>query len=58
MLAGIVVPTVAFFAAAHFIRRWMDANDIPKGVTRAITLFTLALAVAYAVGWLVGQISF
>jgi len=57
MLAGIVVPTFTFFAAAYFIRRWMDANDIPKGITRGVTLFTLALAVAYLVGWLVARIT-
>ena len=57
MLAGIVVPTFTFFAAAYFIRRWMDANDIPKGITRGITLFTLALAVSYVVGWLVARIT-
>ncbi|MFN2645450.1 MAG: hypothetical protein ABR570_10695 [Burkholderiales bacterium] len=57
MLAGIVVPTCAFFAATYFIRRWMNANDIPKGIARGMAVFTLALAVSYVVGWLVGQIS-
>ena len=56
-MAGIVVPTFTFFAAAYVIRRWMDANDIPKGITRGITLFTLALSVSYVVGSLVARIT-
>jgi hypothetical protein len=53
VIAGIVVSTIAFFAAGYFIKRWMDANDIPKGMTRSLTIFALAIAVAYGVGWLV-----
>jgi uncharacterized membrane protein (DUF485 family) len=55
-MLAIVVSTLAFFAAAHFIRRWMNANDIPEGITRGIALFTLALAVSYVAGWLVERI--
>jgi VIT1/CCC1 family predicted Fe2+/Mn2+ transporter len=56
MIASLVISTIAFFAASHFIKRWMDDNDIPKGMTRNITVFTLALAVSYAIGWLVDHI--
>jgi VIT1/CCC1 family predicted Fe2+/Mn2+ transporter len=56
-MLAIVVSTIAFFAAAYFIRGWMNAHDIPKGMTRGITLFTLALAVSYVAGWLVGRIA-
>jgi VIT1/CCC1 family predicted Fe2+/Mn2+ transporter len=56
MIASIIVSTIAFFAASYFIKRWMDDNDIPKGMTRSITIFTLALAVSYAVGWAVDHI--
>ena len=55
-MLAIVVSTLAFFAAAHFIRRWMNDNDIPKGITRSVALFTLAFAVSYVAGWLVGLI--
>jgi VIT1/CCC1 family predicted Fe2+/Mn2+ transporter len=53
LLAGLIASTIAFFAAGYFIKRWMDDNDIPKGMTRNLTVFTLAVAVAYGVGWLV-----
>ena len=53
MIASLVASTVAFFVASYFIKRWMDENDIPKGMTRNLTIFALAIAVAYGVAWLV-----
>jgi hypothetical protein len=53
MIASLILSTIAYFAASYFIKRWMDENDIPKGVTRSLTVFALAIAVAYGVGWLV-----
>ena len=57
MIVSIVVSTIAFFVASYFIKRWMDDNDIPKGMTRNLTIFALAIAVAYGVSWLVGLIA-
>jgi hypothetical protein len=57
MIASLVASTVAFFAASYFIKRWMDENDIPKGMTRNATLFALALVVAYGVAWLVDRVA-
>ena len=57
MIASLIVSTLAFFAASYFIKRWMDDNDIPKGITRSLTVFALAIAVAYAVAWLVDRIA-
>lgn len=57
MIASLVVSTIAFFAASYLIKRRMDENDIPKGMTRNVTIFTLALAVAYGVGWLVDRLT-
>jgi len=56
VLASLIVSTIAFFAASYFIKRWMDENDIPKGPTRSISIFVLAAAVSYGVGWLVGLV--
>jgi len=56
MIASLIVSTIAFFAASYFIKRWMDDNDIPKGMTRSLTVFALAIAVAYGVSWLVDHI--
>ena len=56
MIASLVASTIAFFVASYFIKRWMDENDIPKGMTRNLTIFALAIAVAYGVAWLVDRV--
>ena len=56
MIASLLASTVAFFVASYFIKRWMEENDIPKGMTRGVTIFVLALALAYGVGWLVDRV--
>ena len=56
MLASLLASTVVFFVASYFIKRWMEENDIPKGMTRSVTIFFLAIALAYGVGWLVERI--
>jgi hypothetical protein len=57
VIASLVASTIAFFAASYFIKRWMDDQDLPKGMTRSLSIFALALAVSYGVGWLVGLIA-
>ena len=56
MIASLLISTVVFFVASYFIKRWMEDNDIPKGMTRSITIFVLAAALAYGAGWLVDHI--
>ena len=56
MLVSIVLSTVAFFVASFFISRYLDGMDIPKGMTRSITIFVLALGVAYGVAFLVDRV--
>lgn len=53
MIASLVVSTIAFFVARHFTKRWLEDNDIPEGMTRGVLIFSIALAAAYAAGWLV-----
>jgi len=57
MIASLLVSTLAFFVASYFIKRWMDDNDIPKGMTRSATIFVLALGVSYGIGWLVEHLA-
>ena len=56
MIASLIASTIAFFVASYFIKRWMDENDIPKGITRSLSIFTLAIAISYGVAWLVDRI--
>ena len=45
--------TIAFFVAGFFIRRYLDDMGVPKGMTRGLVVFVIALAAAYAVAWIV-----
>jgi hypothetical protein len=56
MIASLVASTIAFLVASYFIKRWMDDNDMPKGMTRSLAILVLALALAYGVGWLVDRV--
>lgn len=51
----LIIPTVVFFAAAWHFHRHLDEEDLPKGMTRGILVFTLAtvlsLASGLAVSW-------
>jgi hypothetical protein len=47
------VSTIAFFVAGFFIRRYLDDMGVPKGMTRGLVVFVIALAAAYAVAWIV-----
>jgi hypothetical protein len=54
---SIVVSTIAFFVASYYLKRWADDNDIPKGMTRNLTVFAVAIALAYAVAWVVDKVA-
>ena len=56
-MLSLVVSTVAFFVAAYFIKRYLNGMDIPKGMTRSIVVFTLALAISYGVALVVDWIA-
>jgi len=56
-MAGIVVSTLAFFVASFYLKRYFDSTDLPRGMTRNILVFSLALVLAYAVGWAVDHVA-
>jgi VIT1/CCC1 family predicted Fe2+/Mn2+ transporter len=53
MLASLIVSTIAFFVASFYIKRYLEKMEIPKGMVRNLSVFVLALAVSYAVGFAV-----
>ena len=55
-MLSLVVSTVAFFVFGYFLRRWADENDIPRGMTRSISIFVAALALSYGIAWLVDRL--
>jgi hypothetical protein len=52
-MPGLVVSTIVFFVASYLIKRRMDESDLPKGLTRNVLVFSLALAVSYGAAVLV-----
>lgn len=53
----LVISTIAFFVASYYIRRWADDNNFPKGMTRSFCIFVVAVAISYAVAWLVDKVA-
>jgi hypothetical protein len=55
---SLALSTVAFFVASYLIKRYLDGIDVPKGATRSIVIFSLALGASYLVAaltdWLAG----
>lgn len=54
-MLSVVLSTAVFFVASFFIRRHLEGMGIPKGMTRATVVFTLALVVAYGVAFLANR---
>ena len=56
MMRSLVVSAIVYFVAAFFIKRQFEAMDIPRGMTRSVMTFCLALLAAYvaaaALDWL------
>jgi len=56
MMRSLLVSTIVYFVAAFFIKRRFEAMDIPRGMTRTLMIFCLALLAAYgaaaALAWL------
>jgi hypothetical protein len=57
VLVSLIVSTIAYFVASFFIKRHLEEMGIPKGMTRGIVVFVLALTVAYGVAFLVDRIA-
>lgn len=53
MIANLVVSTIAYFVAAHYIKRYMEDSGIPKGMTRSVLVFCLAALISYGVAAMV-----
>lgn len=47
---NLIVSTVVFFIAVWYIRRYLDEQGIPKGMTRGTLVFILAFMVSWGAG--------
>jgi len=50
---SLIVSTVAYFIASHYIKRYLDAMEAPTGFTRSTLTFCAALLIAYGVAFAV-----
>ena len=48
---NIIISTIVFIIAAWWIRRYLDEQGFPHGMTRGLLVFILA----YAVSWVSGE---
>lgn len=49
-MSNMVISTIVFFIAAWYARRYLDAQEIPKGMTRSVIVFALASLVSWGAG--------
>ncbi|MDX8400837.1 MAG: hypothetical protein R8K20_11420 [Gallionellaceae bacterium] len=47
---NLVISTVVFFVGAWYIHRYLENQDIPKGMTRSILVFVLASVASWGAG--------
>jgi len=52
-MLNLAISTIVFFLASWYIKRYLDEQDIPKGMMRAMLVFTLAAMVSWGSGALV-----
>jgi hypothetical protein len=50
---NLIISTIVFFIAAWYARRYLDEQEIPKGMTRSILVLALASFVSLGVGKMV-----
>jgi len=56
-MLSFVLSTVAYFITFSFIKRYLDEMGIPKGMTRGLLVFVVALGIAYGVAVLVDRVA-
>lgn len=47
---NLIISTIVFFIAAWYIHRYLDEQEMPKGMTRSILVFMLASLVSWGSG--------
>ena len=47
---NLIISTIVFFMAVWYFRRYLEAQGIPKGMTRGLLVFILAFLVSWGAG--------
>lgn len=57
---NLIISTIVFFIAAWYIHRYLDQQEMPKGMTRSVLVFALASVVSWGSGeaadWAQGEV--
>lgn len=56
MLLDLILSTIAFFVAVHYLRRYLDGMEVRKGMTRNLLIFLLATVASSAVSAVVEKL--
>jgi len=48
-MLSLVLSTIVFFVASYYFKRYLEDMGIPKGMTRGVLIFSIALAISYVV---------
>ena len=56
-MLNLVISTIVFFVAAWFVNRYLDEQEIPKGLTRGVLVFLLAFFASWVTGAMVDWVS-
>ena len=49
-MPGLFVSAIVFFIAAWYLNRYLDQQEIAKGMTRGVLVLTLAALVSWGAG--------
>ncbi len=52
-MLSIVISTIAYFIASHYVKRYLDDMEAPAGWTRNVLTFCAAALIAYGVAFAV-----
>jgi hypothetical protein len=52
-MLNLIISTIVFFVAAWFVNRYLDEQEIAKGMTRGVLVFVLASMVSWGAGEMV-----
>ena len=47
---NIIISTIVFVIAAWYLRRWLETQGLPHGMTRGLLVFLLAYLVSWGAG--------
>lgn len=48
-MLSIVLSAIAFFVSSYYLRRYLENMGLPKGMTRGVLIFSIALIISYVV---------